>query len=72
MESSWIGLIELGVVVAFALGWGVLELLGLRMDKRRREAAAREGAAAATDSSDPRHAEGQQRLDPARPESVER
>jgi hypothetical protein len=72
VESGWIGLIELGVVLAFVLGWGVLELVGLRMDKRRREAAEREGSAAATDSSDPRHAEGQQRLNPARPESVQR
>jgi hypothetical protein len=41
MESGWLGLIELGVVLAFALGWAVLELVGLRLDRRRREEAER-------------------------------
>lgn len=35
--SGYGGLIEFSVVVAFALGWGILELLGLRLDKKREE-----------------------------------
>lgn len=36
MESnSWLGLIELFVVLAFVLGWGILELVGLRLDRQR-------------------------------------
>lgn len=69
--SSWLGLIELGVVLAFVLGWGVLELVGLRMDRRRREEAERVAATSAAPGA-PRHAEGQQPLHPGRPESVER
>jgi hypothetical protein len=42
MGNKWAGFIELFVVLGFALGWLVLELVGLRMDKRRREQAARE------------------------------
>ena len=38
---DWLGLIELLVVLLFAVGWGVLELVGLRMDRRKREAAER-------------------------------
>jgi hypothetical protein len=34
------GLIELFVVAAFAIGWGVIELVALRYDKRRMEQAA--------------------------------
>lgn len=33
------GLIELFVVLGFALAWGVVELVGLRLDKKRAEAA---------------------------------
>jgi hypothetical protein len=33
---------ELFVVLGFALLWAVLELVGLRLDKQRRERAARE------------------------------
>jgi hypothetical protein len=36
MDSPWLGLIELFVVLLFALGWGILELFTLRLDKRRR------------------------------------
>jgi len=32
---SWLGLIELLVVLLFALGWGILELVGLRLDRER-------------------------------------
>jgi hypothetical protein len=34
MDSTWLGLIELFVVLLFALGWGILELFTLRLDKR--------------------------------------
>jgi hypothetical protein len=36
-----VGLIELFVVLGFALAWGVVELVGLRLDKKRAEAEAR-------------------------------
>ena len=36
MDSPWLGLIELFVVLLFALGWGILELFTLRLDKRRK------------------------------------
>jgi hypothetical protein len=32
---GWLGLIELLVVLLFALGWGILELVGLRLDRER-------------------------------------
>jgi len=32
---SWLGLIELLIVLLFALGWGILELVGLRLDRER-------------------------------------
>jgi hypothetical protein len=35
MDHPWLGLIELGVVLLFALGWGILELVCLRLDRRR-------------------------------------
>lgn len=34
MRHSWLGLIELLVVLMFALGWGVLELVALRLARR--------------------------------------
>jgi hypothetical protein len=37
VETSWLGLIELFVVLLFAMGWGVLELVALRFDKRRKQ-----------------------------------
>jgi len=37
MQFSALGLIELFVVFAFAIGWGILELVCLRMDKRREQ-----------------------------------
>ena len=40
MRFSWLGFIEMFVVLAFALGWGVLELVALRMDKQRAARAA--------------------------------
>ncbi len=50
--KHWGALIELFVVVMFAAGWGILELVTLRMD-RRRQAASRDSAA-----RDSRHPEG--------------
>jgi hypothetical protein len=35
MESSYLALIELFIVAAFVVGWGVLEIVGLRLDKKR-------------------------------------
>ncbi len=37
--------IELIVIVLFLLGWGVLELVGRRLDKRREEEAKRKQGA---------------------------
>lgn len=40
---EWAGLIEMGVVFLFAMGWGVLELYTLHLDKKKaREKAERE------------------------------
>ena len=53
--SSYAGLIEFFLVISFALGWGVLELLGLRMDKKREIEKKRlhENAAATSDPASP-------------------
>jgi hypothetical protein len=55
VESEWLGLIEMSVVLMFALGWGWLELYTLKLDRRRDEekqrAAAEEGAAKAADGA---------------------
>lgn len=37
MKSHWAGLIEFFVAIAFALGWAVLELEGLRLDRKKAE-----------------------------------
>jgi hypothetical protein len=38
MDSSpWLGFIEMGVILMFALGWGIMELVGLRLDRKRKE-----------------------------------
>ena len=47
MRHSWYGLIELFVVLLFVVGWAILELVTLRMDKRR-----------ARSKSDAGHSEG--------------
>jgi hypothetical protein len=39
------GLIELAVVFSFVIGWAVLELVGLRLDKTRAQQKAAEEAA---------------------------
>jgi hypothetical protein len=36
VDSPWLGLIELAVVLLFALGWAILELVGLRLDRQRK------------------------------------
>jgi hypothetical protein len=56
MKGAGMGLIELIVVLLFAVGWGILELVTLRMDRRRKEAPVRDAMAGSDDS---RHAEGQ-------------
>jgi hypothetical protein len=38
MNSPWLGFVEMGVVLMFGLGWGIMELVGLRLDRKRREA----------------------------------
>lgn len=48
MESSYLALIEFFVVAAFVVGWGVLEIVGLRLDKKRE----REKREASRDASD--------------------
>lgn len=45
---EWIGLLELFIVLVFAAGWGVLELVGRHLDKRR-EAERAAGRAAPRD-----------------------
>ncbi len=48
MESEWLGLIEMSVVLMFALGWGWLELYTLKLDKRRDEEKRRAAAERST------------------------
>jgi hypothetical protein len=51
MDSSpWLGFIEMGVVLLFALGWGIMELVGIRLDRKRGEERERR-----TTSEDPPH-----------------
>jgi len=35
MNSKWMAFMELFVVFGFVLGWAVLELVALRLDKRK-------------------------------------
>ncbi len=70
--SDWLGLMELAMVLAFVVGWGVLELVGLRMDRRRREETACAAAPASTAGGPAGHSEGQQAAHPSRSEPVER
>ena len=44
MDFNPLAFLELFIVLGFALGWGVLELVGLRLDKRRAEEKARASA----------------------------
>jgi hypothetical protein len=36
MQSDWLGLMEMVLVLGVALGWGIWELYALRRDRRRR------------------------------------
>jgi hypothetical protein len=40
MDRPWLGFLEMFIVLMFALGWGVVELVALRLDRKKREAAA--------------------------------
>ena len=42
MEFNPLAFIEMFVVFAFAIGWGILELVGMRLDKKRKEERERE------------------------------
>lgn len=42
MDPSALALMELFIVAAILLGWGVLEIVGLRLDKRREREAEEE------------------------------
>lgn len=42
MDTSTLAFMEFFIVAAVIIGWGVIELVGLRLDKRRREEDARE------------------------------
>jgi hypothetical protein len=57
VKNSALGLIELFVVLMFATGWGVLELVVLRMDRRRK--ANERGSTPLESAGEPRHAERQ-------------
>jgi hypothetical protein len=50
--KHWGGLIEIFVVLMFAAGWGILELVTLRMDRRRSSESQGDSA------RDSRHSEG--------------
>ncbi len=44
MENSLLGFMEMFIVFGFALGWGILELVAGRLDKRRGTEASRTDA----------------------------
>jgi hypothetical protein len=50
MKHGWMGSIELCLVLLFVLGWGVLELVTARMDKRKQDEAAAVGGDSRRDS----------------------
>jgi hypothetical protein len=35
MENGFLGFMEMFIILAFALGWGVLEIVTLRLDRKR-------------------------------------
>lgn len=45
MENSWLALLELFIGAGILLGWAVIELVGLRLDKKREEEKAKAEAA---------------------------
>ncbi len=51
MDNLPLGLMEMCIVLAFALGWGILELVSLRLDKKR--AAERRSTDGENKKSDP-------------------
>jgi hypothetical protein len=53
VDKGWLIFIELFVVLGFALGWGVLELVALRMDRRKREQAGSEKAKSENAGAEP-------------------
>lgn len=59
MRFKWLGLIELFVVLLFAVGWGVLELVVLRLDRRRTEGQPSLGHDEEQSACKSRHAERQ-------------
>lgn len=48
MKFNWLAFTEMFVVLGFGLGWAILELVGLRLDRKRRE---REAADTTTETS---------------------
>lgn len=60
MQSSWLGLIELFVVLGFVLAFGAVELYGLRLDRRRAAERAAEQAAEAERVSAPQSGAGEE------------
>ncbi len=50
MKHGWMGSIELCLALLFVLGWGVLELVTARMDKRKQDEAAAAGGDSRSDS----------------------
>jgi hypothetical protein len=50
MENSFLAFMEMFIILAFALGWGVLELVTLRLDRKRQ--AERQRSDGETDTSD--------------------
>jgi hypothetical protein len=54
VDSGYLAFMEFFIVVAALIGWGVLELVTLRMDRRRREEDERAAkAGASTDKVSP-------------------
>lgn len=45
MDNSWLALLELLIGAMILLGWAAIELVSLRLDKRREEEKARAQAA---------------------------
>jgi hypothetical protein len=59
MKHGWMGSIELCLVLLFVLGWGVLELVTARLDRRKHEeAAASVGDSGSDSTGDSRHPKG--------------
>jgi hypothetical protein len=57
MDRPWLGFIEMFVVLMFAAGWAVLELAGLRLDRKRREREESAGGSAGRPSEGTRAAD---------------